>query len=189
MAAPLFFLESERRLLERVAAGDDRALLSLYNANWKVTVSYVVRNSGTTDDAKDLLQEALVILWERVRSGRFEQSARLGTFLHATVRNLWLRRLAAGRRLQPTDTLDERAVDSSPSPLEALIGSEESVALSRALDALGDPCRSLLLLFYWEEKSMDEIAQLLGFANADTAKAKKYQCRKALEQRFRELTR
>ncbi|MGB6649412.1 MAG: sigma-70 family RNA polymerase sigma factor, partial [Bacteroidota bacterium] len=46
---------------------------------------------------------------------------------------------------------------------------------------LGEPCRTLLLLFYWEERSMGEIAVELGFANADTAKSKKYQCKKALE--------
>jgi DNA-directed RNA polymerase specialized sigma24 family protein len=34
--------------------------------------AFVLRNSGTQDDAEDMLQEALVILWERVRSGRFE---------------------------------------------------------------------------------------------------------------------
>jgi len=54
-----------------------------------------------------------------------------------------------------------------------------------ALDRLGEPCRTLLILFYWEEASMEEIASRLGFANAETAKSKKYQCKKALEQILR----
>jgi RNA polymerase sigma factor (sigma-70 family) len=186
MAAPLFFLDTERRLLERIAAGDDRALLSLYNANWKVIVSYVVRNSGTTDDAKDLLQEALVILWERVRSGRFEQSARLGTFLYATVRNLWLRRLARRRREAPEDTSDERP-SGLLSPLDELVKSEEAGIVRDALERLGDPCRRLLMLYYWEELPMEKIAIAMGFANADTAKSKKYQCKKSLEQILRSV--
>lgn len=187
MAAPVFFLDSERRLLERIAAGDDRALLSLYNANWKVIVSYVVRNSGTTDDAKDLLQEALVILWERVRSGRFEQSARVGTFMYATVRNMWLRRLARRRREAGGTPAETQAVSDTPSPLEELMESEEASLVRDALDKLGDPCRRLLLLYYWEELPMEQIAAAMGFANADTAKSKKYQCKKSLEQILRSV--
>lgn len=176
----VLFLNTERRLVERIARGDDAALASLYDVNWKVTVSYVLRNSGTTDDAKDLLQEALVILWERIRSGRFEASAQLGTFLHGTVRNLWLRRLARRRRESPDTMGDDRASDA-PSPFEELVESEEAGLVRDALNRLGDPCRRLLMLFYWEELPMEEIAARMGFANAETAKSKKYQCKKALE--------
>lgn len=49
------------------------------------------------------------------------------------------------------------------------------------MEKIGQPCRRLLLMFYWEEASMETIAGQLGFANAETAKAKKYQCKKALE--------
>lgn len=180
----VLFLNTERRLLERIARGDDRALASLYDTNWKVTVSYVLRNSGTTDDAKDLLQEALVILWERVRSGKFEASARLGTFLHGTVRNLWLRRLARRRRETPDEAAGDASSDA-PSPLEELVESEEAGLVNDALNRLGDPCRRLLMLFYWEELPMEEIAVRMGFANADTAKSKKYQCKKALQELLR----
>ena len=58
---------------------------------------------------------------------------------------------------------------------------EQSVAVRNALDRLGEPCRSLLVLFYWEEASMDEIARRLGLANAATAKSKKYQCKEQLK--------
>jgi DNA-directed RNA polymerase specialized sigma24 family protein len=62
-----------------------------------------------------------------------------------------------------------------------MVETEEAAIIVRALHHLGEPCRKLLVLFYWEEYSMDEIASQLGFANAETAKSKKYQCKKALE--------
>lgn len=180
MGRPLLFLDTERRLLERIAAGDDRALGSLYESNWKVIHSYVVRNRGTTDDARDMLQEALVVLWERVRGGRYEQTARIGTFLYATVRNMWLRRLARSAR-ETTEAAPGDPPADDPSPLEELMESEAAMLVRNALERLGDPCRKLLVLFYWEELPMERIAAELGFANAATAKARKYQCRKALE--------
>ena len=181
--APLFASE-DARILDRIRKGDEGALVDLYRENRNPVRSLVMRNSGTGDDADDMLQEALVTLWERVRSGRFHYSARLGTFLYATARNIWLRRLARSRREVTGAVSDPPADDASP--LDLLIEEEESAILRSALERLGEPCRKLLLLFYWEEESMEAIAARLGMANADTVKSKKYQCKKALEVLIRE---
>jgi DNA-directed RNA polymerase specialized sigma24 family protein len=68
-----------------------------------------------------------------------------------------------------------------PSPLDLLEEEEDTTAVHAALTAIGDPCRALLLLYYWEEASMEDIARQLGFANAATAKSKKYQCKEQLK--------
>jgi len=141
----------------------------------------VLGNSGTLEDADDVLQEAIVVLWERIRSGRFEYVARLETFVYATAKNLWMRRLARARRERPSHEEDEHMEDPSLSALERMIDDESTHIIVQALESLGEPCRTLLLLFYWDELPMEEIAARLGFANAATAKSKKYQCKKALE--------
>ena len=98
MAAPPFFASSDARILDRIRKGDEEALVGLFRDNRGPVLALVRHNSGTAADADDTLQEALVTLWERVRTGRFHYSARLGTFVYATARNMWLRRLARGRR-------------------------------------------------------------------------------------------
>jgi len=180
MKAPLTFLRDDARILDSIRRGDEQGLTMLYASNRKAVTAYVVANSGTPDDAEDMLQEALVVLWERVRSGRFEQTARLDTFVYATVKNMWLRRLSRMRREVAGAVDPEVHADDGPTVLEDLVSSEEAHSVHRALGRIGEPCRTLLLLFYWEELPMEEIARRLGFANADTAKAKKYQCKKAL---------
>lgn len=180
MAAHLLFPGSDAKILDQIRTGNEDALVTLYRENRKAVTSFVTRNSGTTDDAEDMLQEALIILWERVRSGRFEYSAKLGTFIFATVRNMWLRRLARTRREQPDSEAGIHEASDDASPLEELIGAEESNFVARGLELLGEPCKKLLLLFYWEEQTFEEISVALGFANASTAKSKKYQCKQAL---------
>jgi RNA polymerase sigma factor (sigma-70 family) len=182
MAATLFFLDRDARILDMIRKGDEEALVMLYQSNQKVIRGFVTSNRGLPDDAEDMLQEALLILWERVRSGRFEHAAKLDTFVFGTVKNLWLRHLARKRReVRGAFNLDDVPLDD-PSSLDRLVENEQAAAISRALERLGEPCRTLLLLFYWEERSMAEIAAALGFANADTVKSKKYQCKKALRQ-------
>jgi RNA polymerase sigma factor (sigma-70 family) len=181
MKSPLLFLNSDARILDGIRRGDESALVRLYNTHRRPITTLVLRNNGTNDDADDIFQEALVILWERVRAGNYEHTAALGTFLFATARNLWLRRLARARREQPLDPASESTSTNDPSPLEELIEDERTMSIRNTLAILGEPCRSLLVLFYWEEASMDEIARRLGLANAATAKSKKYQCKEQLK--------
>jgi RNA polymerase sigma factor (sigma-70 family) len=181
MGTPLQFLNTDARILDMLRQGNEEALVMLYRTNRKPVTTFVLRNSGTPDDAEDMLQEALVVLWERVRSGRFEYTAKLDTFVFATVKNIWMRRLYRKRREVPGAQAPDDIPDDTGSPLDDMISGEESRIVGEALKKLGDPCRTLLLLFYWEELPMEEIAERLGFANAETAKSKKYQCKKALQ--------
>lgn len=176
----LLFLNEDSRILDGIRRGDEETLVTLYRKGLRPVRALIVRNSGTEEEAKEILHEALVILWERVRSGRFEQGSKLETFLVGTSRNLWLRRLARRRRELPGTLEPEMRASGDPDPLEAMMEDEAAKEIGAALRLLGDPCRTLLLLFYWEEQPMEEIARRLGFANAATAKSKKYQCKKAL---------
>ncbi|MGH2568000.1 MAG: RNA polymerase sigma factor [Bacteroidota bacterium] len=181
MSPSLSLIQSDRQLLERIRQGDEQALTVLYRENQNAVASFVMGNSGSKDDAEDMLQEALVVMWERVRSGRFELSAQLSTFLYATVKNIWLRRLARRRKEIPSELDPELTADGRSSILDDLIEDEHAKRIRAALQRLGEPCRTLLLLFYWEELSTEKIAAQMGYANAETVKAKKYQCKKSLE--------
>ncbi len=181
MSPKIIFLNDDARILDMIRQGDERALVVLHESNRRMISSFIARNNGTHDDYEDMLQEALVILWERVRAGKFEYTAKLSTFLFATVRNIWLRKLARARREIPSDLQTDENPDESPSVLESMIEEEEIVAVREAMNRIGEQCRQLLTLFYWEECSLEEIAGRMGFANADTVKSKKYQCKKSLE--------
>jgi RNA polymerase sigma factor (sigma-70 family) len=187
MKPSLLFLTSDAKILDLIRTGDEKALVTLYESNRKPIAAYIARNSGTTEDAQDVLQESLVILWERIRAGRFEYKAQLNTFIYATVRNLWSQRLRKKKHLSSAEIDPEAHEDQSPSVLDSLISTEQVEMVRDALVTIGEQCRKLLLLFYWEEQTMEEIAVRLKFANADTAKAKKYQCKKALERALSRL--
>jgi RNA polymerase sigma factor (sigma-70 family) len=187
MQTPFFFLNNDSKLLDAIRNGDEEALVELFHQNRRPVTSLVTRNQGSEDDAEDVLQEAMVVLWERVRSGSFEYQAKLSTFIYATAKNIWFRRLARHRReLHASEEALDVATDDA-TPLEELEENERVLAVQKAMERMENPCRDLLLLFYWEERSMEEIAMKLGFANADTVKSKKYQCKKSLEHLVRTM--
>lgn len=181
MKPPFFFLNTDMKILDLMKRGDEQSLVMLYDANRRMVASYTLRNGGTEDDAEDLLQDAVIVLWERVRSGKFEYSSKLSTFLYATVQNMWRRRRAKLMREIPTNMNDGDGGESGESPLDEMMRTELSAAIAAAVAQLGEPCRTLLVLFYWEERSLQDIAREMHFANTDTVKSKKYQCKKSLE--------
>lgn len=181
MKPNLFFLSDDQRILDLMREGDEEALATLFQQNKRVITSFVMRNNGSEEDAEDVLQDSVIIVWERVRTGRYEHSAKLSTFLFAVAKNVWSRKRMRKLR-EPAGEFDNNTLmDAALSPLEEMIDSEQSKAIADALDVLGEPCKSLLLLFYRDELSQDEIAVELGFANAATVKSKKYTCIKMLE--------
>jgi RNA polymerase sigma factor (sigma-70 family) len=188
MSSRLLFLNDDARVLDMIRNGDEKALVLLYESNRKMISAFIARNNGTHDDYEDMLQEALIVLWERVRAGRFEYSSKLSTFLFGTVKNIWLRRLAKAKREIPTDLQSDDQADPTGSVLDTMIENEETAAVRNALEKIGEQCKKLLLLFYWEECSMAEIAGKMGFANAETVKSKKYQCKKSLEKVLKQVT-
>lgn len=180
MSPSFLFLNRDAKILDLIRKGDEQGLVLLFEDTRSMVVSYVTRNKGSVDDGEEMLQDALVILWERVRRGTFQYEAKLSTFIFGVVRNLWRRRLAKSRRESPgLDDLDPP--DEGASALDGLIQAEEADLVRKAMGRIGEQCRKILLMFYWEERSMEDIAGELGFANTDTAKSKKYQCKKSLE--------
>ena len=187
MQTSFFFLNDDSKLLDALRNNDEEALVDLFRRNRRPITSLVTRNQGSEDDAEDVLQEAIVVSGEHVRSGSFKYQAKLSTFIYATAKNIWFRRLVRQRRELPAteEALDMASSDANP--LEELEENERVLAVQKAMEQIGNPCRDILLLFYWEEQSMEEIAMKLGFSNADTVKSKKYQGKKSLEYLVRNM--
>ncbi|MHB1277342.1 MAG: RNA polymerase sigma factor [Bacteroidia bacterium] len=165
-------------LVTEIRKGNKEALVQLYDGNYASIKSYILKNSGSPDDVEDILQEAVIAVWQKVARPDFELTAKMSTFLFAIAKNLWLKSLNKAKRTEPMEDHHEDAAVSAMPHVE----SRDLQIVVRYMDKLGDTCKRLLHLFYFEEQDMKEIAVQLNFANADTAKAKKYQCFKKLEE-------
>ena len=157
-------------------------LLLLYRRNFPQLRSYITRNSGDISDAEDMMQESLVIFWQKAQQESFTLTAKLDTFLFAVAKNLWLKQLRKNGREIVQDMTSDHSLDLAEEDEADSDLADQHAALAKYLDKIGDTCKDLLSLFYFEGWDMERIAVKLRFANAQTAKAKKYQCKKKLEE-------
>ena len=89
---------NEQALLKRLAANDRKAIETIYREHYSMVQTLVINNSGTSDEARDIFQDAVIVLYEKAKSGSFELHARLKTYIYEVCRRLWLKRLAVNQR-------------------------------------------------------------------------------------------
>lgn len=180
---------TDEELLTGLANGSDDALTQLYRRYFPMVIHFVTTNSGTEDDAKDIYQEALIVLYEKVRSGSLELHCQLKTYLYSISRRLWLKQLTQRSRFMVRDVetpaADELAIEQLDDDLTDHEERDRQFTLmADSLDRLGEPCRTLLEDFYIQHLSMQDITEKFGYTNADNAKTQKYKCLMRLKRLF-----
>lgn len=178
---------SDEDLLDRIKAGDRSVLGDLFARYERLVCSYIKSRGGNNEDAEDMLQDAIIVLWQNVCSGEFKLTSKIGTYLVAVAKNKWRSELRKRRRISDSE-LSEEFADGESSPLDALEDAEATRILRYGLNKIDSGCKNLLVLFYFDGRNMDEIAGIMGFASADVAKSKKYQCKKALQAVLNQIT-
>jgi len=174
----------ENSLLEGLATRDRRAVETIYKENFNMVQALIINNNGSADDAKDIFQETMIVLFEKVRSSGFELNCQIKTFVYSVARRLWLKRLQQQNRYTaPGDSME------SVVPVEEDLDAHdqrnaEFEMMEKAINNLGEPCKSLLEAYYLQNQSMQEIAASFGYTNADNAKNQKYKCLVRLKKIF-----
>jgi RNA polymerase sigma factor (sigma-70 family) len=175
---------NEQKLLEGLALNDRTAVETIYKSHYNMVQSMIINNNGLPDDARDIFQEAMIVLYEKARSGCFELNCQLKTYLYSVCRRLWLKRLSQLQRYSgDVDNLEETV------PVEEELDLHEQrnldfQVMERSMQNLGEPCRGLLEAYYLQKKNMVEIAANFGYTNADNAKNQKYKCLMRLKKLF-----
>jgi RNA polymerase sigma factor (sigma-70 family) len=174
----------ETELLQGLAQNSRQAAETIYKENYPMVQTLITNNSGTEDDARDIFQEAMVVLYEKACSGHFELHCKLKTYLYSVSRRLWLKKLYLAKKY----TGDIAEIEEMVSVEEDLESHEqqgrELVVMQKALMTLGEPCKSLIKAFYLDKKNMTDIADVFGYTNADNAKNQKYKCLMRLKKLF-----
>jgi RNA polymerase sigma factor (sigma-70 family) len=164
----------EKEIFERIQKGDEKALEFIYKKYYRMMTKLVITNSGTEEEARDVYQDALVVFWQKARSGNLVMTAKISTYIYSVCQNLWRKELDRKKRLS-NEEKDSPQVMDMDSP-------EREKIMAKCLNQLGETCRKVLMYYYFDEMSMQEIAEKLGFANTDTAKTKKYKCKQKLDE-------
>ncbi|MHA7130511.1 RNA polymerase sigma factor [Algoriphagus namhaensis] len=169
---------SQDELIQAIAENKREVMTAIYLEVFPKVKNYVIQNSGEEEEAKDIFQEAFVVVWQKVKSGDFIplNATALQGFLFQIAKNKWLDWLRSSK-FKKVSSMGAMVIEVSEEVEE---DQEERLSdLDRAFRELGENCRDLLKSFYFQKMSLTELAQKFGWT-AQTAKNNKYRCMETL---------
>lgn len=143
-------------IIEGIKNNESRALECLYRLNRESFFNYVRLNSGNDDDAKDVLQDAVIVVHEKVIENKLVLTSSLKTYLTAVCNNLWYKKLRGMGKEVAMPEYFNYAIEDIDTDNEEM--SERESKLMQYFDRLGEKCKELLTERFWKNKKMAEIA-------------------------------
>lgn len=180
-------LSSSNSFLEAVKNNNAQVLKNLYVSNYPKIEILVLKNSGSKEQAKDIYQDAFLAVWQNIKQNRFipKSESSINGYLYTIAKNKWMdilrsqgyKKTIVASQLNHFEIKDEEnnGIDDD------ILKDKRLEDVMFAFKNLGEACKSLLRMFYFEKKSMNLIAEELAIDSAST-RNKKYRCMQKLRE-------
>lgn len=153
----------------------------LYKQYYGLLEKYVLKNSGSKEDAEDVIQETMVAFIDMVQREKYRGESEIGTFLYAIARNIWLGKIRKNNADNNRNELWANEIKGFESDITFQIEKQESLkVIENLFSSIGETCKKILTMFYYQEASMKEILLEVNFENEQVLRNKKSKCMKAL---------
>lgn len=177
-------IERDRELLDGLAVSDGKSLEIIYKEHFPVILRMILQYKGSEDDAKDVFQEAIIVLYEKVCKGDFSLSSKLKTYLYSVCYHLWMKKLQKANGISSFSSEMEELLPADDLLDDHQHKDEQYRNMESAMELIGEPCKTILEDYYLRKQSMQEIADKFGYTNAENAKNQKYKCLMRLKKLF-----
>lgn len=178
---------SDEALLLEIRRGSDEALVEVYRLHRNNFINWA-RNSYEIDEetAADVFQDTLIILHKNVIRGKLETlTSSLKTYIYGIGKNLI-------KDVMKKDKKHIRNLELMEHHPETYVHDQVKMELDdrqefvvRLLETLGEPCKSILKLYYFKSYSLESIAESLNYKNDDVVKTQKSRCLNELKKQVR----
>jgi RNA polymerase sigma-70 factor (ECF subfamily) len=164
----------DEALITSIADGDKRAMQVLYARHNVRVYRFIVRLTGNTTLAEDLVSEVFLDVWRQADS--FEAKCQVSTWLLAIARYKALSALRRRSDEQLDDVMAATIEDPADDPETTVYNQDRSALVQKCLSQLSPAHREVIDLVYYHEKSVDEVAQIVGVPAA-TVKTRMFYAR------------
>jgi len=178
---------SDLELVEALQHGNTSVLKQCYK-HLSLIEKFVQKNSGNIQDSHDIFQDTLIIFYKNVSRPDFVLSSKISTYLFGIARRLWLHQLRKTNKMVTVnvDQLnDHQLVSNFSFELEQADGAQFDIR--NLLSDMGEPCKSILDMFYFRNMKLNQIAIELAYKNEQVVRQQKYRCLKDIRKKFQSM--
>jgi RNA polymerase sigma factor (sigma-70 family) len=176
---------SDEAIIEGLRLRKENIIKYVYKEYFSMTRHLIINNSGTGQDAEDVFQDALVIVYNRIMIDQLELNSTFKTFLYSVCRNIWMQQLEKRKKFK-NEFIDFETITEIPEPtIEEIYDIEKKKNKLYQLHFLNmsDDCQKVIQLFL-KKISLREIANIMGYKTEKYAKTRKFDCKEELKTRI-----
>lgn len=175
---------NDKSMLQQLQQGDQKVLGQLYRQYRADFLAWMTSQYACSrDDARDIYQNTMLTFSEKVKEEDFNIfNATLKTYIFGIGKNKYREHRRLHNRYLPLETDAEKQI---PEPQPDPTNKEDIQLVHHCLQKLGEPCKSILELYYFHGMSMEEIKEHLVYRNPHTARNMKYKCMQRLKEIFK----
>lgn len=174
---------SDDELIEGIRNHDNDVLRYIYKKYFEIIRNFVRKNNGNDEDAQDVFQEAIIVLYKKIKNEELVLTCNFGTFIFSICKLLWLKQLEK-RRIR-----GEEYPDEDLNELTSIVGTnyesnDEYKLFQLHFSRMSKDCQKVLRLFL-EKVPLKEIAEIMGYKTEQYAKKRKFECKEKLIERIK----
>jgi len=177
--------KNDEILIEGIKKQNDKVIAEIYNQYFPSVRQFIYRNNGSLEDARDIFNDAIVVVLLKARENAINLNCSLKTYIYAICRNLWLKKIKADKLdLISYDEIDDTIYSAEVIEEELYNVSHAHLLYQKHFVRMSPTCQKLLESFL-EGKTFKEITEEMNFENEGYARKKKYRCVKLLVKRIK----
>jgi len=170
-------------ILEGLKTSDSNVLEYVYKKYFPIVRFFVIKNSGTDEDAQDVFQEAIILIYKKLKDESLDLNCAFKTYLYSVCRILWLRQLEK-KKVRNEIVTDNQVFVQLDEDIEELVAEQEQFRIyQKHFQLLHKDCQEILQLFL-KKVPLKEIAQKMNIKSDKYLKKRKYACKEALIKRI-----
>ena len=167
-------------LMKAIQNNNESVLQDIYSEVYPKVEYYILSNSGSKDQAKDVFQDAFLVMWNNVKNDKFSKShGSIQGYVYQIAKYKWIDILRSPAH-RYNNVIEKDYGEEDEIEIDNAFEKDRNVnEIIKTLDLLSEACKQLLELFYFEKKSIDKIALTMNIESA-SARNKKYRCMQKL---------
>ncbi len=179
---------SDEQIQKGILRHDNVVLTYIYKNYYYKINAFILKNTGKEEDAGDIFQEAIVIIYRKLKENDllFENRS-FEVYLFSVCRYLWLKSLKDRRKekekINESLPFNDEIYDED---LSTLVEKNERYLLyQKHFKSISTDCQKILQMFF-NKVPVKQIAQVMGFKSEKYVKTRKYKCKELLIERIKQ---
>ena len=176
---------SDDEVLVGLIRKDEKVIRYIFNEHFNTIKRFIAHNNGTHEDAEDVFQDAVLIIYEKARDKDLNLECSFKTFIYSVSRHIWFQKLEKNR-INPANIGDiENFIELSDEMMYEVYDEdrERTKIFQQHFLALGQDCQKLLQLFM-KKIPLSEIMKIMGYKSVKYTKTRKFLCKERLKKRI-----